>query len=298
MRTAQVSLRVLEWIPQRPALGLAAALGRLVYRFDGRDRRLALKHLELAFGDEMSADERERVARESFASLGRGIAEIAQSLRDPKGYLNANMVIDGREHFDRLSAEGRAFVFVTGHIGNWELEGSAILNLLGQDSVAVARPQTDAMLEQILDNMRARLGIHIHSRGDDARALLKFLRDGRALSVLLDQDTDGVGCFVPFFGRPAYTLLGPAMLAVRTNSPFLVAHCRREADGQTLRVTIHEPIEPAGSGDREADAIEMTRAATAILEQAIRETPEQWVWIHNRWRRQPDDDDHGQQSRR
>ncbi|MCX7048494.1 MAG: lysophospholipid acyltransferase family protein [Candidatus Sumerlaeota bacterium] len=310
-------------LPEYVALRLGATLGWLGWIFDRRDRRLALKHLKEAFGEGMDEVRRRWVARGAFMNLGRCAAEICLARRRGLDFIRERYTISGDTDKVRECIErGQGFIFVTAHLDNWELLGAAAVALLKAPMMPVAQIQSDSMIDRWLNETRRQLGMRIHTRGQDARALLKALREGAAVSVLLDQDTSGAGCFVPFFGKPAFTLTGPALLALRTGSPVFMGFSWRNPDGRTHRIRVTGPIElppPAreaelsnreaecsDSGvkrcnaepktenrkpktdDRESQARELTRLFMSETEKAIREAPEQWVWFHKRWKHQPE----------
>jgi len=282
-------------LPPRAAIQWGARLGRLGLLVDRRDGRLAQRHLEQAFGAAMSEAQRRRVTRGIFENLGRCGAELCVVRRRGPAFLKDRYTFSGEENILRFVRAGRGAVVVTAHLDNWEMAGHCVTQLLGLRTLVVAQRQSDAMIEQWINDTRRRMGMTVHIRGEDARFLLQRLREGDVLFTLLDQDTGESGAFVPFFGRPAFTLTGPAILAVRTGVPLLTAFSRRNPDGLTHHIHFNEPLEdsvprdgvaPRGE-ERDRRAVELTRRATEQIEAAIRQAPDQWVWFHERWKRQP-----------
>jgi KDO2-lipid IV(A) lauroyltransferase len=171
---------------------------------------------------------------------------------------------------------------LTGHCGNWELI-SAALSSRGVRVLAIARELQDPVLHAAVVGLRTRLGVETIVRGSpDAASQMRSALRGRALlAMLIDQDTDVRGAWVPFFGRPAWTPLGAAQLALRCRMSVVPAFDERRADGSHL-VRFHPPLELP------EDAVEATACMTRAIEDHIRRRPDQWVWTHRRWRRRPD----------
>jgi Kdo2-lipid IVA lauroyltransferase/acyltransferase len=259
VRALFLALPLLRVLP----LWAGAALGRLAWYLLPRQRRLAREHLAIAF-PEKSEGERARIGRESFAKL----------LPDDEALLR------------KTHAQGKGVVVVTGHIGAWELFARRIA-ALGIPCGTVAKEAHDPRITRLLDQSRRRAGVRVFWRGAplSARELLRFLRDQRGiLGVLIDQDTRVAGHFVPFFGRPAFTPRAAGDLAAHLGAPLLVGCAHRLARGMH-RIALRT-IEVERTGDRDADSLALTAAATRALESEIRANPAEWVWMHPRWRTQ------------
>lgn len=253
--------------------------GRLAWRFGRRDRRRALEHLALAL-PERPAGERWWIARAAFLHQGMNLAEdlhlLSRGCEDVARYVE----VEGWERVEALRAAGRGVLIVTGHCGNWELLAAAI-NCRGLGMRVVARALDEPELQELLAGLRRRFGSETIERGRPgaARELLRGLREG-ALGMLIDQDTRVEGVWVPFFGRPAYTPVGAAKVALREGVAAVPAFIERRADG-SHRARFLEPLELPG------EVGEATAAMTRVIEEQVRRRPEQWVWMHRRWRRQP-----------
>lgn len=254
-------------------------VGRLAWLFGRRDRRRALEHLALAF-PERSERDRRALARAAFLHQGTNLAEILHLLSRDCADVERYVEVEGWERVEALRAAGRGVLIVTGHCGNWELL-AATINCRGLGMRVVARALDDPGLQELLVALRDRFGSRTIERGRPgaARELLKALRDG-ALGMLIDQDTRVEGVWVPFFGRPAYTPVGAAKVALRPDVAAVPAFIERRADGSHLARFL-EPLELP------ADAVEATAVMTSVIEEQVRRRPEQWVWMHRRWRRQP-----------
>ncbi len=282
----RVALAVVARLPARTAARLGEAFGSAAFHLAGGERRKALESLAVAF-PEKTALEREAIALSSFRHLGRCAFENACL---PK----LDHSLDGRiewpaadrERLERAVGRGRGVVVVTGHVGNWEL----LAQFLAQSKmagVAVAKELSDPRLTALLDEFRAQRGVRSVWRGAHgaAKSILRALRSGQIVGMLIDQDTDVQSVFVPFFGKLAATPRAASDLALRTSAPVLVAFCQRKQDG-AYRVSIEE-VAYQPTGEREADVVSLTARLTSRIEDAIRRAPEQWVWMHRRWKTQP-----------
>ncbi|MBS2022399.1 MAG: lipid A biosynthesis acyltransferase [Deltaproteobacteria bacterium] len=287
VRALLVFRPLLALLPWRLAGALGAGVGRLAYFLVPKERALALAHLQLAFPDWTDA-RRKQVARQAFGHLGRSALEVI-AVRKVQARL-ADEVLLGPDETALLAAakaSGKGALVVACHVGNWELMARRLAHE-GIDCATVAREAQDPRLTRLLEDSRADAGVKTLWRGRPglAKDMLRLLRDGGFLGLLIDQDTDVQGQFVPFFGRPAFTPRAAGDLAVRTGAWVLFACAHREADGRHRVVLRRVPVPE--TGDREADALAVTAAATAEIEREIRLRPDEWVWMHRRWKRQPD----------
>jgi KDO2-lipid IV(A) lauroyltransferase len=257
-----------------------AAVGALAWRLSRRDRRRALDHLALAF-PEMPEDERRSLARACFVHHGTTLGECLHLFHCGCEEVASFVEVRGWERVEAVRAAGRPILILTGHCGNWELLAAAI-NCRGLGMAVVARLLDEPGLQRMLAGLRERFGTPTIARGTEgaARQLLITLRRGGALGMLIDQDTKVEGVWVPFFGRPAFTPVGAAKIALRQAAAVIPAFIERLEDGRH-RATFHPPLALPD------DLQEATARMTAKIEEQIRRRPEQWVWMHRRWRRQP-----------
>jgi KDO2-lipid IV(A) lauroyltransferase len=283
-------VRFALWLPRRVtlprALEIADRAGDLAYRLLPATRRLALEHIELALGNELSAAERARIVQASFRNQARSLCELAH-FESIRARLDQYVEVEGWEHSERALAGGRGAVAVTGHVGNWELL-AATFALRGVAVGAVARRISEPRLNRLLVDFRAASGVETILRESAAatRQILRILNQGGVLALLIDQDTMAPSVSVPFFGRMARTPAAAAALAVRRDLPAIPVFAHRRLEGGH-RMTVLPPVDPPRSGDRVADVRTMTRRFNEILEQRIRSHPAEWVWWHRRWRRAP-----------
>jgi Kdo2-lipid IVA lauroyltransferase/acyltransferase len=282
--------------------GLAAAVGRLplpvaawvgcrigdaAYFIFRSRRRLALGNLDRVF-PERSPAERRRIYRGSCQHLGLVFVELCALLARPLPQFLKRITIDGLEHVEAaMASHGRA-LGLSAHLGNWEIL-SAAHRLSPYPLAVVVRPLDSAALNGLAEAVRNKTGVELIDKRRALRPVLTALGQGRIVGILLDQNASRrEGVFVPFFGRPASTSRSIALLAVRTGTPVLPIFARREAGGRH-RVIVHPPIELPPTNDPEVAVVELTARCTAAIEAAVRETPEQWLWMHNRWRTRPPD---------
>jgi len=271
---------LLNVLPRRAALSVSGRMGELAY-FVARDsRRLALSNLTLAYGDEKSRGQIGRLGRSVFRELGRNVVDVARLPGITAANVDDLVKAEGLSRLESAYGEGKGVVAVSAHLGNFELMGT-FLALKGFTVTVVAAPLFDARLDALLLKNRVRGGLHVVSRDRAASAVLRALRKGHVVGLLVDQDTRGAGISVPFFGRPARTPTGPAVLADRAGAPIVPMAIHRLADDTHL-VTVRQAIRPAGRAPEDVEST--TRAYTAELERFIRKAPDQWVWMHDRWK--------------
>lgn len=271
-------------------LGLMSRLGRgfgaLAFALAPGERRKALASLERAFPEKSDA-ERLQLARASFRHLGQSIFELACIRQIDR---RADRLIEwppgDRLALEKALARGRGVVFVTGHVGNWELLARRVA-LAGFPAQTIARETSDAGTTSLVERFRqsGRVRTIWRGQGGAARQMLRALKAGEILGLVIDQDTDVQSVFVPFFGSLAATPRAPADLVFRTGAALMVGFCQRKTDGTYLLTMREMPVER--SGDHEADVIRLTDALSREIEGAIRRAPEQWVWMHQRWRTRP-----------
>jgi len=271
--------RALGLLPASVGLALGEALGAAAHALLGTPRRFALEHVGIAF-PELDAAARARLVRQTFRHAGRSFAELAllPKLSRRPGFVS----LEGRAAFDEALAAGGGAIVVTGHVGNWELLAATVA-AEGYPITVVGRRVNDVRFNALITAFRRGAGLEILSR-DDPRfvsAVRDALRRGRVVALLIDQDTRGAGVFVPFFGRPARTPPGPAVLALRARAPVLTVFIRRRPDGGHTIAFESVPV-PARSG-RDA-VVALTARLTAAIEAHIRTAPAEWVWWHRRWR--------------
>ena len=267
----------------REALERGARIGRLWRVLDRRHRALAEANIRAGLG--LPAAEAARTALACFEHLGRTLAEfaLAGSRADE---MISRFTLEGTEHLREALARGKGAFVLSGHCGNWELLGAR----LGREVpiTGVARPMSNPLVDEEIAVLRRAAGQRAVEARNATREIFRILGRNEVVGILLDQSAlDRERVFVDFLGRPASTNFGLAMLALKTGAPVLPAFSARGADGRH-RAWIGAPIPFAEAGDREERIGVSTARYTAAIEDYVRRYPEQWFWVHDRWKRVPE----------
>jgi KDO2-lipid IV(A) lauroyltransferase len=283
--TAVLVSAVVRRLPRRLVLRLGGGLGRLWGALDRRHLRIAADNLRRAFPQW----EEERVlctARGVYAHFGTMLLDILwMEGRRPEDLL-ALADVEGLENIRAGQARGRGIVCPTGHFGNWELQGVASAALVGPFSV-IARPLDNPALDRRLVGFRTSTGNTVVYKQKALAQVMKTLREGGIVAILIDQNVqEKDGVFVPFFGRPACTTPVAAALALKTGADIVPVRCPLGPDGR-YRMVYGPTVAWTGTGRRDEDVVGLTAHLTSIIEGWVREAPEQWLWIHRRWKTQP-----------
>ena len=282
----RVMLPALSLLPRRAGLLVGRAVGLLFYLLSPLHRRIALANLRRALGP--GPDERtlRRMARASFAHTGMICLDAAyfpRLLRRPTARL---AVYEGTEHLLEAARDGRGVLVFSGHFGHWELI-ALLQHRVGPPMAMVVRPLENRLVDGLVTRLRSLSGNITIPKQNAARGVLRALRDGWAVAMLIDQNVRGSsGVFVDFFGVPASTTPGLATLALKSGAPIVPVFSYPMPDGR-LRVRYLPPLRPARRGALADDIFDVTRACTALLEAEVRRRPDLWLWMHNRWRTRP-----------
>lgn len=272
----------LKLLPGRARLALAASLGRLAYALGVR-RRITLENLRAAF-PELPDGARRSIAKGAYANMARAVMEGLSSDALSDGHLDSAIVTENWAPMQAALDAGKGVLIATAHFGSWELFGEVIARR-GIKLHAVVRPLRGALNERVVESRRKSGMRFIPTRGT-ILASVKALRRGEMVAMLIDQVLPAErGVFVPFFGRPACTTPALSMAAMRTGAPVFVVMAAREGDH--LRMFIEGPFPVPDTGNRRRDLVDHTAKVTAVLEQYIRRYPDQWLWLHRRWKVQP-----------
>ncbi len=273
-------------LPRAAARGVGAAIGLLAYAAASRLRRVGRKNLALAF-PEFSHAERERILRASFRNLGWQLADFAQMRRYTRTYAEEIIRYEGLENYLH-AREGRKGVLVlTGHLGAWELS-SFFHSLMGYVMAMVIRRLDNVRVDQFVNGIRTLHGNRVLHKDDFARGILKELHRGETVGILMDTNmTPPQGVFVPFFGKDACTASGLARVAAHSGAAVVPGFLLWEREEGRYVLHFGRPLDVVRSGDPEADAVTNTAMFTAVLENWIRRYPEQWLWVHRRWKTRP-----------
>jgi len=291
-RAEYVALRFavgfLAMLPLAIALRLAALIGLLGYALDARHRRVGMVNLAIAFPTKPLA-ERRRILRASFANLGRMAAEMAQLPRFSAAQLEDMVRFEDEPWWrEAIQWERSGGVLVlSGHFGNWELLVYAH-GMRGHPVHLVHRAIANPLVDRWLHRLRTRAGTHMIRKSRGAEGVLRAVRERGLLVLPIDQNsTRGLGVFVDFFGLPASTNTGMARIALRTGAPIIPVFMVRDGRRARHRVHVLPILEAERSGNFEEDVRHNTQRFTAVFEDMVRRYPEQWLWMHERWRTRP-----------
>jgi KDO2-lipid IV(A) lauroyltransferase len=273
-------------IPRKPGLALFGFLGGLFYRLPTKDRTWCIEHLRLIFGTTLTEHEIGRRARAVYVNLGKNLFDALYLSRKNKAQL------DKLVHSDNLAPvwdaynEKKGVLTITAHTGCFEM----LLHYFaaqGFACFAIGRELYDKRIDDLIKRQRSGENIVYLHRSENLRKFLKLLGEGRLFGVLVDQDTSVDGVFAHFLGRLAYTPSGPVKLAMRNNLPVFVITTARDQD-DSHRIFVRKILMAAG-GDFDKDLVTNVEAINAAIGETVMAYPDQWVWMHKRWHRQPGD---------
>jgi KDO2-lipid IV(A) lauroyltransferase len=285
---ARTILSGLGILPRRAAIGVGLAVGQIVSRLPGSLRRTGIRNLEIAF-PEMPEDERLRLLRGSFASLGRLLGEFSQLPRATPETLREMIEYDevGLAHLREAERTKRGVIFLTGHLGVWELHSFG-WSALEYPLSFLVRPLDNPRVEELIESIRTRFGNRAIDKQSAARQALRVLRQGGTLGILSDLNTQTrEGVFVPFFGKLACTTAGIATLALKTDAVVIPTCAVWNKERQRYFFHGDPPVELVRTGDQEKDIEVNTARFAAAVERMVRLYPDQWLWIHKRWKTRP-----------
>lgn len=278
-------MRLASRIPRRWLLALGGALGTLLYAL-GIRRRVVLENLRLAFPEKTEAGRR-AIARATYGRLGETVFEFLRIPDLPRDELERLFVYEGWENFEKARARGKGVIAATAHFGNFEVLAAAH-TLRGIPITTISRGMKGGTKGDALwTATRKRSGVEelVIRRGQTYKAAVAALRSGRVLGYVIDQSEPSRSAVFPtFFGVPCATAATPAVLAWRTGAATVFAVSVPLPDGRH-RVIIEGPLDPPDTGDRERDALAFMQDLNDRLERRVREHPEQWYWLHRRWKR-------------
>ncbi|MCB0489161.1 MAG: lysophospholipid acyltransferase family protein [Cyclobacteriaceae bacterium] len=273
-------------IPRKLWLAFCGGLGRLAYSFANKTRELVILHLGLAFSGEMSMREILAMSKEVFRMLGKNAGDVlrARKVKTMKD-LDRFLVTHGIENFDVATAKGKGVIFLTCHLGAFDIQITNMA-LRGLKPNIIGTPLKDERLNELLFDYRNAYGAVAVERGKETLRLIKALKTGGSVAILIDQDTKVKSRFVNFFGMKAATPVGAAILAMKTGAAVVPTYIFLGDDGMQHMHILPE-IPTVLTGDEEGDMVANTQNYTAFIEEQVRAHPTQWVWMHERWKTKP-----------
>jgi KDO2-lipid IV(A) lauroyltransferase len=274
--------------PRKMMLGIFAFLGRISARLLKKERAKAAANLRIAFPNEKSDEELNEMAEMVFVHQAKNLADYAHAINvtTREGFSKYADIV-GEEHLKKAYGKGKGVLCLVCHTGSWEF--SAITpSILGYKTTAVSKGLKNPKLNEMVVGFRQKRGLNNLNRGDTYPLLIESLKKGECLIIMIDQDTRVKSVFVDFFGKPAYTPIGAAMLALDTEAAVVPMAMRRMPNGKH-QFTIKPEVPIQRTDNRNVDLIENTKVFSKVIEDYIRLDPVQWVWMHKRWKTKPED---------
>lgn len=279
-------LKGLGLLPRWVARLLGRGIGLLVYLLHRRLRRVGAFNLGLAF-PELSSKQRQRLLRATFRHLGWLLAEFSQFPKYNRQNIEHVVIYDSFENFREAARQGRGVLFLTAHFGPWELSSFAHA-LYGYPVRFLVRPIDNPLVDRLINEYRCLAGNVAIDKKGAARPILETLKAGDTVGILIDQNTTlEDGAFVDFFGTPACTTTGLARLALKTEAPVVPGFILWDSRLKKYRLRFEPPVALVRTGDAERDLVENTARFSRIIEDYVRRYPEQWLWVHRRWKTRP-----------
>jgi Kdo2-lipid IVA lauroyltransferase/acyltransferase len=280
-------IKILGILPRPLSRVFAITIAQGVYLFHIRLRRVGMRNLELAFPEKSTA-ERKRILRGVFTSLGRQLAEVCQFPKYTRENIDEVVVYDGLENYELAYARGKGVLFLTAHFGGWELSAFAH-SLHGHWLHIVVRPMDNPYLDGLIQSYRTMHGNKTVGKDDFVRGLLAAMKCAETVGILMDTNmTPPQGVFVNFFGIPACTASGLARIALRTDAAVVPGFTIWDKSLGKYRLHFDLALALIRTGNLEADIIANTQLFTKVIEDYVRRYPEQWLWVHRRWKTRPE----------
>jgi KDO2-lipid IV(A) lauroyltransferase len=280
-------IKILGILPRPLSRAFAIALSQLVYLLHFRLRQVGMRNLAMVFPEKSNA-ERARILRGEFTSLGRQLAELCQFPRYALENVDQVVVYDGLENYERAYARGKGVLFLTAHFGGWELSAFAH-SLHGHWLHVVMRPMDNVYLDRMIRRYRTMHGNQTVDKDDFVRGLLAAMKAGEVVGILMDTNmTPPQGIFVNYFGIPACTASGLARIALRTDAAVVPGFTIWDAALGKYRLRFDPALELIRTGELEADIAANTQMFTKVIEDYVRKYPDQWLWVHRRWKTRPE----------
>lgn len=273
--------------PLRVSRRIGQIVGTLAYYVAIKDRDRSITQFHEAFSGEYTVKESSAMIKQTFVHFGKSLAEFLYYYHFPRTNPFYHFTSYNEEALMRAYQKNKGVIIVTGHIGNWEYLAGYIAQR-GYPMTVLARENPVPAFDRIMSKLRLKVGYRPLERGtlQAAKESIRQLRQGNLLGLLIDQDTKVDGTFVDFFGKQAFTPVGAATLAMKTKSSIVIVYTRRLRD-DSVAVYFDNPVTIKLSSDKKTAAKELTAHLTKRLEEIIRMTPEQWVWMHRRWKTRP-----------
>jgi KDO2-lipid IV(A) lauroyltransferase len=274
-------------IPLHIGVLVLKSLAYVFYLFDKKQRKIAYENLCTAYGDELSDIQIRKIIRSTyvhFALVWIDFVKLPQIVNTSnwQNYFE----VEGLEFAQKAREQGKGVIFVTGHVGNWEVLGYAF-EFFFHPLHSIAKHLKNPFADRYLTRLREKGRQKIIFTENASRKIIRVLRDNKPLGILVDQNARENNIFVDFFGRKAATTRSVATIALKTGSPIIMCFLRRTDSKYRFRITLSEPVQVERSGNLEKDISNLTQKYTALIESRIREHPHEWLWMHRRWKTKP-----------
>lgn len=279
--------KIILLLPLDVSLLIGKFSGFLAYLFLPRYSKVARENLKITFKNEKSIKQINKIARDVFLNLGISAAEVL-SMPKIKRQIDKKIYAVGFEKIDKALSNGKGAIMLCSHFGNWELL-PAYFVAKGYPSNVIARRIYYEKYDEWVRILRNNTGVNVIFRDESPRKIVEALKNNELLGILPDQDIDSIeGIFVNFFNRPAYTPIAPVALAMKMECPILPCFIIREKDNRH-KIVIEDPLELKAGNSKQQDLAENTQLWSNMIESYIRKYPQQWVWMHSRWKTKPED---------
>ena len=278
--------KLLQTIPRTLSFFLLTRIAMICYYVIPDARKKTIRHLSLVFGKEKSEKQIKQMAKEVYRDLGRNAVDMFRLKKIVGANPDRYVTCHGLEHLDQALVKGKGVVVITGHLGCWELM-AGYMAAKGYAASVVGTPLYDPRLDKMLVDNRTSVGLKNIIRSSGAREILRTLRKGEIVGILIDQDTKVDATFVDFLGMPTYTPIGPVVLALKTGAAIVPMAIHIEANNQHV-IEIERAIELEKTGDVTKDREINTIKCSKAVEKFLLKNPTQWVWMHERWKTKPD----------
>lgn len=276
---------MVQLLPLHICMSIGKSLAYAAYLVDRKRYTIAEENLRNAYGNKLSDLERKEIIRRSYlhlASVGIDFIKLPRIINGNnwRNYFE----VEGMEFARKAREEGKGIIFVTGHLGNWEVLGCVMEFLFHHPVHSIAKHMENPFNDRFLTQLRESGGQKIIFTENASREILKVLKSNQLLGILIDQHVRENNILVDFFGQKAATTRSVATLSLKTNTPVIMLFARRVSKRYRFKVTLSKPIQIEKTGNLEKDILNFTQKCTNIIESRIRQFPHEWIWIHRRWK--------------